>query len=134
MKTWTKYSLRFSVFALFVTLYIGSNLSTAYAEDGPTITFENSTGQYATVKLTGSTSLTVDVPSGQNRTVNVDAGKYYFLVRYGSKPGHYSYSRGDPFTVIRTGTQYSMTTITLHTVINGNYHTRPSSAEEFDSL
>lgn len=53
-------------------------------------------------------------------------------MRYGSKPEKYRYSKGDPFTIIQTATQYSVTTITLHKVVDGNYPTHPISAEEFE--
>jgi hypothetical protein len=97
-----------------------------------TVTFDNQSGEYGVVKLVGPTAKTVDIPHGQKRTVNVAAGEYYILVRYGSKPERYSYSKGDPFTVHQTATQYSCITITLHPVVNGNYRTRSSSREEFD--
>ena len=97
-----------------------------------TVTFDNQSGEYGTVKLVGKTARMVDIPHGQKRTVNVAAGEYYILVRYGSKPERYSYAKGDPFTVHQTATQYSCITITLHPVVDGNYRTRSSSREEFD--
>ena len=97
-----------------------------------TVTFDNQSGEYGAVKLVGTTARMVDVPQGQKRTVNVAAGEYYILVRYGSKPEQYSYAKGDPFTVHQTATQYSCITITLHPVVNGNYRTRSSSRDEFD--
>lgn len=130
-----KLLLFFSVVIIFMTLNI------AWAATIPeektqnylnTVTFDNQSGEYSTVKLVGPTTRMVDVPHGQKRTVNVAAGEYYILVRYGSKPDQYSYSKGDPFTVQQTATQYSCITITLHPVVNGNYRTRSSSREEFD--
>ena len=97
-----------------------------------TVTFDNQSGEYGAVKLVGTTARMVEVPQGQKRTVNVAAGEYYILVRYGSKPEHYSYAKGDPFTVHQTATQYSCITITLHKVVDGNYRTRSSSREEFN--
>jgi tetraacyldisaccharide-1-P 4'-kinase len=47
-------------------------------------------------------------------------------------PDHYSYSEGELFNVTQTATRYSVITITLHKVIDGNYHTAPISAAEFD--
>ena len=125
----------FSVVIIFMTLNI------AWAATIPdekahnylnTVTFDNQSGEYGAVKLVGPTPRMVDVPHGQKRTVNVAAGEYYILVRYGSKPDQYSYAKGDPFTVQQTATQYSCITITLHKVVNGNYRTRSSSREEFD--
>ena len=86
------------------------------------------------MKVIGPTVQTVEVPKGQNHTVNVVAGEYYLLVRYGSKPDQYSYTKGDPFTVNQTAIQYSVINITLHKVVGGNYPTHPSSHEEFDRI
>ena len=63
--------------------------------------------------------------------VRAFGGQYYIVTRYGD-PDHYTYSKGDAFTVVQTGRQYSIITITLHLVINGNYHTTPISASVFD--
>jgi len=62
----------------------------------------------------------------------VPAGNYYILTRYCDSQGRCSYSKGDPFTVIQTATQYSEITITLHKVPNGNYHTYPVTVADFD--
>lgn len=96
------------------------------------ITFDNKTGQLALVKLVGPTRRSAQVPTGQTRTVTATGGHYYILTRLGADADHYSYSKGDPFTVIQNYRQYSIITITLHPVVNGNYHTNPSTASEFD--
>jgi hypothetical protein len=62
----------------------------------------------------------------------VPAGTYYFLVRYCDDGGRCRFSQGDPFEVVQSQTQYSVITITLHTVSNGNYHERPASRDDFD--
>ena len=99
---------------LFVILSVGVNLPSIYAQDNPnTVTFNNQSGESALVKIIGSTGQTVEVPNGKSQTVNVGAGEYYILVRYGSKPDQYRCSKGDPFTVTQTATQYSAITITL---------------------
>ena len=119
---------------LFVILSVGANLPSIYAHDNPnTVTFDNQSGEPALVKLIGPIGQTVEVPTGKNRKVNVDADEYYILVRYGSKPDQYRYSKGNPFTVTQTATQYSVITITLHKVIGGKYSTHPTSSEEFDN-
>jgi hypothetical protein len=106
----------------------------AFASSNPnTITFSNLSGNGAFVKLIGPVRLNVGVPNGSQTTVNVPAGSYYFLVRYCDKNGQCTYALGDPFEVVQTPTQYSVITITLHTVINGNYHERPASRDEFDA-
>lgn len=97
-----------------------------------TITFDNHSGETATVKLVGPTNQLVDVPKGQSITVNVAAGEYSILVRYGSS-NKYSYTKGDPFKVMQNDSQYSAITITLHKVVDGNYSTQPSSQKEFDT-
>lgn len=120
---------------LFVILGLGINLPNLYAQDNPnTITFDNKSGEVALVKLIGPTGQTVEVPNGQSRTVNAGAGEYYILVRYGSKSDQYSYSKGDPFTVTQTATQYSAITITLHKVVGGNYPIHPTSQKNFDQV
>jgi hypothetical protein len=96
------------------------------------ITFDNKSGQPALAKLIGPTRRAIEVPDGQDRTVGAAGGQYYILTRYGSDPAHYTYSKGDAFTVVQTRRGYSVIRITLHTVVNGNYHTNPISAAEFD--
>jgi hypothetical protein len=97
-----------------------------------TITFDNQSGEVALVKVIGPTSRQTEVPNGQKRTVTVAGGQYYIVTRYGTSPDKYSYSKGDPFKVTQTSTQHSVITITLHQVVDGNYHSDPISAAEFD--
>jgi hypothetical protein len=118
---------------LIATLAFGLHISSVDAQDHRnTVTFDNRSGEPALVKLIGPIGQTIEVPDGQSRTVNVAAGEYYLLARYGSDPNRYTYSRGDRFTVGETARQYSAITITLHKVVGGNYPTRPTSAQEFD--
>lgn len=129
----TKYSLKLSIAILVIIFGISVTLPIVHAQNYQnTITFDNQSGEPALVKVIGTTGQTVEVPKGQSRTVNVAAGEYYLLVRYGSKPDQYSYTKGDPFTVNQTAIQYSVINITLHKVVGGNYPTHPSSHEEFD--
>ena len=117
----------------FVMLGLCASFPEVYAQDNPnSITFENQSGELALVKLIGPTGQNVEVPDGQSRTVNVAAGEYYTLIRYGNEPEKYKYAKGDPFTVTETETQYSAITITLHKVIGGKYHTQPITVEEFE--
>ena len=97
-----------------------------------TITFDNQSGDLALVKLIGPSGRRAEVPTGQKRTVKVVGGQYHIVTRYGTSPDSYRYSKGDPFTVTQTATQHSVITITLHKVVDGNYSTRPVSAEEFN--
>lgn len=96
-----------------------------------TITFDNRSGEPASVRVIGPSKPTADVPNGEHRTVVVKGGQYYILVRYGLS-SQFRYARGDPFRVTRTATQYSVITITLHPVLNGNYGSQPITAKEFD--
>jgi len=103
------------------------------AKDNPnTITFDNQSGSPALVKLIGPTPQIVHAPNGQKRTVNVAAGEYYILARYGSSPERFRYSKGNTFSVRQTASQYSAVSITLHRVVGGNYPSRESSSEEFN--
>jgi hypothetical protein len=97
-----------------------------------TITFDNRSGDFAVVKVIGPSKQITEVPNGQRRTINVSGGNYYIVTRFGSKPDSYSYEKGDNFNVTQTATKHSVITITLHKIVNGNYDTRPISAEEFE--
>jgi hypothetical protein len=96
-----------------------------------TVTFENQSGQGALVKLVGPTRGVVPVPNRSRAGIHVQAGEYYILVRYGA-PGHYSYSKGQRFSVEGSGATYSVITITLHKVLNGNYASHPVNPAEFE--
>gem|GEM_PF-3289105 len=118
---------------LFVILGLCANLQIICAQNNTnTITFDNQSQDLALVKLMGPIYKTIDIPMGQSLTVNIAAGEYYILVRYGNNPDQYSYSKGDTFTVHQTSNQYSAITITLHKVIGGNYPIRTASQEEFE--
>lgn len=112
----------------------GYNVRVEAQELKNTITFENQSGEYVLVKLVGPTAQSLEVPNGETRTVNVAAGEYSILARYGSTPDQYTYTKGDPFMVTKTTTQYSAMTITLHKVVGGNYPAHPTSQEEFDKI
>lgn len=127
--------LKTSLSIIFITLALFIEPQHIYAQDYQnTITFDNQSGDPALVKLLGPTGQTIEVPDKQRRTVKVSTGKYDLLVRYGSKPEQYRYSKGEPVTVTETDTTYSVLTITLHKVVDGNYETHPISAKEFESV
>ncbi len=107
----------------------GIAVSAAY--DKSSITFINRSGVPALVKLVGPSRHVVEVVDRDSRKVNVAGGTYHLLVRYGTS-GKYRYSKGDPFTIRETATEYEQVTITLHTVAGGNYDSRPSSPSEFE--
>lgn len=98
-----------------------------------TITFENNSGELALVKLIGATSKLIEVRNQSIQTVNVSSGEYYLLVRYGSMPDEYNYSKGEPFSVEERENEYSEITITLHKVLGGGYNIDPISNDEFEN-
>jgi hypothetical protein len=71
----------------------------ARAELLSSVTFDNKSGEAALVKLVGPTAEAVKVPDKQTATVKVAAGRYHILVRYGSEPDKYRYTKGEPFEV-----------------------------------
>jgi len=96
-----------------------------------TVTFDNQSGKDAVVKLVGPTRGVVPVADHSRAGVHVRAGVYCILVRYGVA-GHYSYTIGQKFSVEESGASYSVITITLHKVSNGNYESHPISPTEFE--
>lgn len=96
-----------------------------------TLTLENASGEDALVRVAGPTNGYVEVRNSSSRTINVAGGTYRLFVRYG-RPGRYSYTRGEPFTIVDSGQEWEDVTITLHKVPNGNYQTSPSDEGEFD--
>jgi ABC-type Fe3+-hydroxamate transport system substrate-binding protein len=96
------------------------------------ITFDNSSGNDALVKLVGPTGGVVAVPNNRERTVRVAPGTYFILVRYGDAPSNYAYTRGQTFSVEQVGNMYSVITITLHKVIGGNYESHSIPAADFE--
>ena len=128
-----KLKLNFFSFTAILFVTICPFSTCVYAQDHlNTITFDNKSGQPALVKLVGPTSKAINVPKVQSQTVNVAAGDYFILVRYGTDPDKYTYTRGDNFVIPQSATQYSSITITLHKIIGGNYSSRPISAESFN--
>ena len=97
----------------------------------PTLTLDNKSGMHAEVKVVGATRVVVHVPSGQRRTVTLAGGSYSLYAKYGSGE-RAIYSRGDNFHVTQTSMSVSRITITLHTVIGGNYSTRSISAGAYN--
>lgn len=105
----------------------------ARAQYNSSIAFQNGAGQTALVKLVGPSAREVLVPRGQSRRESAIApGRYCIVVRYGDSDREYSYMKGDPFEVEESARGYSEISITLYTVANGNYGSRPANKEEFD--
>jgi hypothetical protein len=114
-----------------------------------TITFQNGSGEHVLVRLIGPTRNEFLVASGESvvtegadgqrtwrssttETVHVAAGTYEVKLRYGSKPGEYSYFRGDPVQVTQDASTSSRITITLQKVPGGQYRTNAITAADFD--
>lgn len=111
----------------------GVSVARASAQDYVnSITFQNHSGEDAVVKVVGPVRWAVPVPNATDRTIHVPAGNYYIVTRYCNQLGNCTYTKGDPFTVVQTETQYSQILITLHKVPNGNYRTEPTNEAEFD--
>ena len=121
------------LFIAFVSIGIGATAPAATGSpEHNAITFVNHSGEDATVKLIGPSARLIAVPSAATRTSSVAAGTYHILIRYG-RPGDYRYAKGDPFTVADYPGRYTVTTVSLHTVADGNYSIRPSSDKEFQT-
>lgn len=103
----------------------------ANAEEKNSLTLINHSGDNALVKLTGPSRKTVQIPNGTSKTVNIDSGQYMIYVRYG-KLDRYRYTKGESFQIEETSFSYTRATLTLHGVVNGNYHTEGSSEYEFN--
>ena len=118
---------------LFTRLSLLAALAVAplLAQERPTITFENRSGDDALVRFVGPTAGTVAVADSSSRTVEVRGGTYRIYVRYG-QPGKYRHTKGDSFTVYEGSDGVDPISITLHRVIGGNYGTAPSSEAEFN--
>ena len=97
-----------------------------------TITFDNTSGKDAVVKLVGPSQQTVQVPNGELRLVHVAAGEYYFLVRYGVKANEYTYQKSPPFNITQTETQHSAAKIRLEKGTSGNLGSSSATREEFE--
>ncbi|GJL62247.1 MAG: hypothetical protein NPIRA04_09010 [Nitrospirales bacterium] len=98
------------------------------------ITFENHSGQNAVVKLIGPTKAVVSLVRGQTRIVRVVAGDYHVLVRYGSSPKEYSYTKSAQFSVDQPENQISIITFTLHRRSGGSFQSEPVSGDEFEDI
>ena len=119
------------VLCLAIFGWLGSAFAASLPPQKSSITFVNRSGAAALVKLVGPTRHTVEVADGGSRAVNIAGGHYHLLVRYGSEPKQYRYTKGEAFEVLETASEYEEITITLHTVAGGNYDAQPSSPDEF---
>jgi len=119
--------------ALLLFGLLGQALLVFSAQLAPNkITFENHSGQNAIVKLVGPTKVVVNLLRDQRRIIRVAAGDYHVLVRYGSSPKEYSYTKSAPFSVDQPDNQVSIITFTLHRRSGGSFQSHPVSGDEFE--
>jgi len=116
--------------AVLTVLLVLVAAGVAAAQNTPTVSFVNYSGEDATVKLIGPTGGYIEVPNGSSRTVGVRGGPYTIVTRYGTA-GNYSYQRGDQFFVSESAYSVDRISITLHKVPNGNYHTQRAQPTDF---
>ena len=104
-------------------------VSSASAQQFPTVTIQNQSSEPVLARLAGPAEEFVSIPAGDSRTVRVRGGRYLALFRYGAQRP-YSYTKVGPFDVVETPTQVSVITIVLHTTA-GNTNEQPSDEKEF---
>lgn len=127
-----KHWLLIALGLIALVLATQSSVVRAERDRSNTVTLINRSGNDALVALVGPTRVTVKVPDGTSQTVNVAAGSYELLARYDEEK-RYRYGKGEPFTVTQTTTQYSVISITLHKVVDGNYTINDASEREFEA-
>jgi superkiller protein 3 len=84
------------------------------------ITFENLSVGEVMIKMIGPFTQPVTIGAGETGSLKVPTGDYILLVRYGTSPGDYIYSKGGPLKVTETATQHSALKITLHRPSNND--------------
>ena len=120
------------IFSLyFIALTIAFEVSSAQKYFN-TITLINSSGENAFVKVVGPTELQVQIPKNKNQILNVSAGKYYILVRYGTNTKNFTYIKGEPFKIEQNDKEYTAIEITLSKNFGGNYGSSLSTSDEFN--
>ena len=70
------------------------------------------------------------IPAGKSGTIKLPPGEYYEVAKFQLKSGDFIYSKGGGFSI--KPDKYSKLVMTLHPVINGNYHSYSCSAKDFD--
>ena len=106
--------------------------------DAPTsqnqLIIENGTTRDAIVRIKKKDSSLLAgeqlIPAGESGKINLTSGEYYDVVRFQSKDGAFSYSKGEGFII--EPNKYSKLMMTLHPVLKGNYHSYSCSAKDFD--
>jgi hypothetical protein len=101
------------------------------------LTIENGTGYSAQVKVidtsTNKAVYKVHVPAHHNYTITgIDDGTYALAFWLGTRTNGFGKKFTDTFVFNTTQTSYTVWTVTLHTVPNGNAPTEDISRGEFD--
>ena len=78
-----------------------------------TLTVENRSGDPVHAEVIGPSKQVIELPDGEDRTVNVVPGEYTMQIRYGNDPKAYTYSKVAPFKVEQTDTTYMAATVTI---------------------
>lgn len=117
---------------MLFTVIVLLSIAVGQARSQNTVTFVNQSGKPALVKLEGPTVRDISVDDGHRELNPILPGRYVIKVRYGAN-GDFSYAEGDSFMVKDLPQAWSRTTITLHTVADGNYGIRPISSSQFDA-
>src|SRR5947209_6386286 len=152
----TKFSRLFLalIVALVVTFALGTFPAVAHARvstqvqranaDGlGKLTIKNGVGSAAEVKVidtsTNSVVYKVDIPSGQDDTITgIADGTYVIAFWSGTPSGGFGKKFKDPLVYKTTqtdqGVKYTIWTVTLYTVVNGNAPTDNISRGDFDSM
>ena len=76
--------------------------------------------------------MVVKIPKQRKKTVRVEEGDYFILVRYGDSAKDFTYTKSELFTVTQSGDQYSIITFTLYRTRGGDFNVTPISQDEFE--
>ena len=88
--------------------------SRVHAQAPPnTLKVENRSGDPVHAELIGPSAQVLELPDGEDRTINVAPGEYTMQIRYGNDPKAYTYSKVAPFKIEQTSTTYMAGTITI---------------------
>src|SRR5437879_905551 len=71
------------------------------------ITFENPSSTDVVIKLVGPSPQTGSIAVGKSATMSIAAGEYSILIRYGSSPSDYVYTKAGPLQITETASQHS---------------------------
>lgn len=102
-----------TLFSLY-SLVLQGQAQNSRAADINKITLENISSDSIFVKVIGNTYAIVKLNAGENNTINVKAGKYHILIRYGNHQNKYRYAIGATFIVNQNDATFSSINIKLN--------------------